>query len=172
MERFPGQAGGAEPGLECSGGPRRPLTSGCCLGFWTRGRRRRFWRLSLAEFKPRPMASRTNVPGAVEVRPLLGLRSAPLLQLPLINPGRPRLGPVPLRALPQTCPTSRGTLLAHLGAQLGEAGKLGGRPLVPTLYKLSKQEGDANRTAATIISRCPACQVLCEHVPGASRLTN
>lgn len=125
MERFPGQAGGAEPGLECSGGPGRPLTSGCCLGFWTRGRRRRFWRLSLAEFKPRPMASRTNVPGAVEVRPRLGLRSTPLLQLPLINPGRPRLGPVPLRALPQTCPTSRGTLLAHLGAQLGEAGKLG-----------------------------------------------
>lgn len=91
------------------------------------------------------MASPTDVPGALEVQPPLSPSPpAPLGQLPLINPGQPRLGPAPLRALPKTCPTSRGTLLAHPGAQLGEAGKSGGQLLAPTLYKLSKQEGSAN----------------------------
>lgn len=68
------------------------------------------------------MASHTDAPGALEVQPLLSPSPpAPLGQLPLINPGQPRLGSVPLHALSKTCPTSRGTLLAHPGPPLGEA---------------------------------------------------
>lgn len=98
----------ARLGLGWSGAPRCPLTSGCCLRFWTRGRRRRFWRLSLAEFKPRPMTSHTSVPGAVEAQPLPSLRSAPLPQLPLINPGRPAWAPCLCVPFPKPVQPARG----------------------------------------------------------------
>lgn len=93
------------------------------------------------------MASHTCVPGALEIQ-LLPSPSppAPPGQLPLINPGQPRPGPMPLPALPKTCPTSRGRHLTNPDAQLREAGKLEGQPLASTLFRLSKLEGDAQHS--------------------------
>lgn len=85
-ERFGASSEGVAPHGVGSRGPcPGPLTSGCRLHFWTRGRRRRFWRLSLVELMPRPMASHSSCDPDYTGPSL----PAPPRQLSLINPGSP-----------------------------------------------------------------------------------
>lgn len=145
--KFPGLTGAPEPRWPWGGLPdaQLPLAASWASGPEVAGAV--YGALVWQNLSPDPWPHTTRVWMFSFCQTLLSPSpSAPPSQLPLINPGQPHLGPMPLPSFPKTCPTSMRTRLAHPNVQLGEAGKLGGQPLALTLLSFSKLEGDANHT--------------------------